>query len=103
MIAVNDGKVVKIGQNKQLGRYLMLQDATGNVYTYANLGSIPSKYPVPKRVKVTAKQITKQLRRRSRRPRPDRPAPARSRPAATPSVSKATKEIKSAPSSRRRR
>ena len=53
MIAANDGKVVKIGQNKQLGRYVMLQDATGNVYTYANLGSIPSKYPVPKRVKVT--------------------------------------------------
>src|ERR1700750_2912430 len=52
VIAVNDGKVVKIGQNKRLGRYLMLQDATGNVYTYANLGSIPSKYPVPRRGKV---------------------------------------------------
>ena len=41
VIAVNDGKVVKIGQSKQLGRYVELQDATGNIYTYANLGSIP--------------------------------------------------------------
>jgi hypothetical protein len=61
VIAVNDGKVVKIGQNAQLGRYLELQDATGNVYTYANLGSIPSQYPVPKPIKVTAKQIAQQL------------------------------------------
>ena len=54
----------KHGQNKKLGRYLMLQDATGNVYTYSNLGSIPRKYPVPKRVKVTAKQITAEDRTR---------------------------------------
>ena len=98
VIAVNDGKVVKIGQNKHLGRYLMLQDATGNVYTYANLGSIPSKYPVPKRVKVTAKQITKQLSA-PLTPPPTGPASAGSQQtAAIPSVSKATKEIKSAPS-----
>ncbi len=98
VIAVNDGKVVKIGQNKQLGRYLMLQDATGNVYTYAHLGSIPSKYPVPKRVKVTAKQITKQLSAPITLP-PTGPASAGSQQtAAIPSVSKATKEIKSTPS-----
>ena len=98
VIAVNDGKVVKIGQSKQLGRYLMLQDATGNVYTYAHLGSIPSKYPVPKRVKVTAKQITKQLSAPITPP-PTGPASAGSQQtAAIPSVSKATKEIKSTPS-----
>ena len=98
VIAVNDGKVVKVGESKQLGRYLMLQDATGNVYTYANLGSIPSKYPVPKQVKVTAKQISKQLSAPITPP-PTGPASAGSQQAAAiPSVSKATKEIKSAPS-----
>jgi hypothetical protein len=72
----------------------MLQDATGNVYTYANLGSIPSKYPVPKRVKVTAKQITKQLSAPITPP-PTGPASAGSQQtAAIPSASKATKEIK---------
>jgi hypothetical protein len=98
VIAVNDGKVVKIGENKQLGRYLMLQDATGNVYTYAHLGSIPSKYPVPKRVKVTAKQITKQLSAPITPP-PTGPASAGSQQApAIPSASKATTEIKSSSS-----
>jgi hypothetical protein len=61
VIAVNDGKIVKIGHSKRLGRYIELQDATGNVYTYADLGSIPAKYPVPKPVHVTAAQIAKQL------------------------------------------
>jgi hypothetical protein len=63
VIAVNDGKVVKVGHNHRLGNYLELQDETGNVYTYANLGSIPKTYPVPKPVRVTAAQIARQLSR----------------------------------------
>jgi len=61
VIAVNDGKVVKVGQSPKLGRYLELQDSTGNIYTYAELGSIPKLYPVPKPVKVTAAEIAKEL------------------------------------------
>jgi hypothetical protein len=61
VIAVNDGKILKLGNSKQLGRYVELQDSSGNVYTYTNLGSIPAKYPVPKPVRVTAAQIAKQL------------------------------------------
>jgi len=61
VIAVNDGKLVALGHNHRLGNYLKLQDATGNVYTYAELGSIPKLYPVPKPVRVTAAQIAKQL------------------------------------------
>jgi len=60
-IAVNDGKVVKVGANHQLGRFVELQDSTGNIYTYANLGSIPKSYPVPKPIKVTASQIASEL------------------------------------------
>ena len=52
VVAVNDGKIVKLGQSPTLGRYIELQDATGNVYTYAELGSISSTYPVPKPVAV---------------------------------------------------
>jgi hypothetical protein len=62
VIAVNDGKIVKIGQSKQLGRYIELQDATGNVYTYAQLGSVATQYPVPNPVHVTAAQIAKELK-----------------------------------------
>jgi murein DD-endopeptidase MepM/ murein hydrolase activator NlpD len=49
IIAVNDGRVVKLGRNKRLGRYVMLQDVYGNTYTYAHLGEISRTYPAPKR------------------------------------------------------
>ncbi len=62
VIAVNDGKIVKLGESKQLGKYIELQDATGNIYTYAQLGSIPSEYPVPNPVKVSAAQIARELK-----------------------------------------
>jgi murein DD-endopeptidase MepM/ murein hydrolase activator NlpD len=47
-IAVNDGRVVKLGKNAQLGRFVVLQDVYGNRYTYGHLASVASKYPVPK-------------------------------------------------------
>ncbi len=61
VIAVNDGKIVKVGQSQQLGNYIELQDADGNVYTYAQLGSIPKQYPVPKPVRLTASNLTSEL------------------------------------------
>jgi hypothetical protein len=61
VIAVNDGKIVKVGQSPQLGRYVVLQDATGNLYTYSQLGSVAKKYPVPKPVKLTARDIAQEL------------------------------------------
>ncbi|HSC04606.1 MAG TPA: lytic murein transglycosylase [Solirubrobacteraceae bacterium] len=95
VIAVNDGKIVKIGQSKKLGRYIELQDATGNTYTYANLGSIPTLYPVPKPQKVTASSIAKALLAPAG-PAPSAPATAGTQQApAPPSTAKATKEAKS--------
>jgi murein DD-endopeptidase MepM/ murein hydrolase activator NlpD len=38
VVAVNDGVVKKMGQSKKLGRYLVLEDAYGNRFTYAELG-----------------------------------------------------------------
>ncbi|MGI9184966.1 MAG: lytic murein transglycosylase [Solirubrobacteraceae bacterium] len=61
VIAVNDGKIVKIGQNAKLGSYVELQDATGNIYTYSQLGSVAKTYPVPKPVKITARDIAREL------------------------------------------
>lgn len=46
VIAVNDGRIVKIGENERLGRYIVLQDVFGNRYTYSQLGSIASRHPV---------------------------------------------------------
>jgi hypothetical protein len=54
VIAVNDGKIVTVGTSVALGRYVQLQDATGNIYTYAHLGSVPSSYTAPKPARVAA-------------------------------------------------
>jgi len=48
VIAVNDGRVVRLGKNAKLGRFVVLQDVYGNRYTYSHLGSLAHKYPVPK-------------------------------------------------------
>ena len=47
-IAVNDGRVVRIGTSKRLGHFVMLQDVYGNTYTYGHLGSVAKTYPAPK-------------------------------------------------------
>jgi murein DD-endopeptidase MepM/ murein hydrolase activator NlpD len=97
VIAVNDGKIVKIGHSPTLGRYLELQDATGNTYTYANLGSIPSLYPVPKPVKMSSTSIAKALLAPAT-PAPKQAATAGSQQAPpVPSTSKASSEAKSSP------
>ncbi len=61
VIAVNDGKIVALGQSKALGRYIRLQDATGNTYTYAHLGRVATHYAAPKPVKISALDIAKEL------------------------------------------
>ncbi|MFL5780643.1 MAG: lytic murein transglycosylase [Thermoleophilaceae bacterium] len=48
VIATGDGVIKKIGESKQRGRFLVLQDVYGNQYTYNHLGSVSRVYPVPK-------------------------------------------------------
>ena len=98
VIAVNDGKVVKIGNSPTLGRYLELQDATGNTYTYANLGSIPALYPVPKPVRMSSRSIAT-VPLAPATPAPTQAATAGSQQAAPiPSTAKASSQAKSAQS-----
>jgi hypothetical protein len=49
VIAVNDGKVLKLGSSKRLGRHVVLQDVYGNTYTYAHLKTVARTYPAPKK------------------------------------------------------
>jgi Transglycosylase SLT domain len=49
VVAVNDGVIKKMGKNKELGRFIVLQDAYGNRYTYSQLGSISQMHAVPRR------------------------------------------------------
>ena len=49
VIAVNDGKVVRVGRTKRLGRFVQFQDVYGNTYTYARLAKVAKSYPAPRR------------------------------------------------------
>ena len=40
VVAVNDGVIERMGYSEQLGRFVVLQDAYGNHYTYAKLGEL---------------------------------------------------------------
>ncbi len=47
VVAVQDGQIVKLGRSRSLGKYVVLRDVYGDVFTYAGLGSIaPSYSPV---------------------------------------------------------
>jgi len=54
VVAVNDGTIKKIGRAKDLGRFIVLQDAYGNRYTYSHLGEIAAVHPVPRQKKLGA-------------------------------------------------
>ena len=80
VIAVNDGKIVNIGQNAKWGKFIQLQDATGNIYTYAQLGSVPLVYPVPRPVRATVGSLLSLLGVRSPDRSPGAPATAGTQP-----------------------
>jgi hypothetical protein len=68
VIAVNDGRVVRLGENARLGRFVVLQDVYGNRYAYSHLGSVAAKYPVPKPRKGRAASATLDLPAADARP-----------------------------------
>jgi outer membrane biosynthesis protein TonB len=52
VVAVQDGRIVQIGHSRKLGKYLVLRDVYGDVFTYAGLGSIAPSYVLPKAPRV---------------------------------------------------
>ena len=48
VIAVNDGMIRAVGSDDKRGRYIVLQDVYGNIYTYSHLGKISATYPAAK-------------------------------------------------------
>ncbi len=62
VIAVNDGKVVRIGRSKRLGRFVKLLDVYGNTYTYAHLGQVAATYPSPRKRTAKRSEIRRELK-----------------------------------------
>ena len=48
VVAVQDGRIVHIGDSRKLGKYVVLRDVYGDVFTYAGLGSIAPTYVLSK-------------------------------------------------------
>ena len=61
VIAVQDGKIVKMGRTDRLGKFIQLRDVYGNTYTYAHLKKLSIAYPVPKEKTVSNAQVKKEL------------------------------------------
>ncbi len=57
VVAVNDGVIKKIGDNPKLGKFVVLQDAYGNQFTYAHLGSVAQTHPVPRQQGLSSKDF----------------------------------------------
>ncbi len=78
VIAVQDGKIVKMGRTDRLGKFIQLRDVYGNTYTYAHLKKLSIAYPVPKEKTVSKTQVKKELHLAApaKDPKPTAPASA---------------------------
>ena len=80
VIAVQDGEIVGSGETPSLGRYVTLRDAYGNTYTYAELGSVATLYPVLEPHEHTALSTRIAASGTAREPAPSGPASAGAQP-----------------------
>jgi murein DD-endopeptidase MepM/ murein hydrolase activator NlpD len=56
-IAVQDGRISRIGHTRKLGNFVELQDSYGNAYLYAGLGKVAQTYPFPKERKAKRREL----------------------------------------------
>jgi membrane-bound lytic murein transglycosylase B len=88
VVAAQDGRIVKLGSSHRLGKYVILRDIYGDVFTYSGLGSIASHYAKPK-THTTAAAATPSLPAVSdAEPKPKLPATAGAHPPVTLKVAK---------------
>jgi hypothetical protein len=48
VVAVNDGRILAVGQSRRRGAFVLLQDVYGNTYTYSHLKDVVESFPTPK-------------------------------------------------------
>jgi len=107
VVAVQDGKIVRMGVTQRLGRFVQLRDVYGNTYTYAHLKKFARAYPVPKERKVSQAASRRELDLPERDPKPKAPAsagkqsPAKERVAARSSAAAPTAARATAPGKER--
>ena len=58
---MSDSRVVKIGVSERLGRFVQVQDAYGNTYTYGRLAKVSELYAAPKPQELDPAEVRRQL------------------------------------------
>jgi murein DD-endopeptidase MepM/ murein hydrolase activator NlpD len=61
IVAVQDGKIIKVGKSARLGKFVQLRDVYGNTYTYSGLKKVATQVPQPKNTRQTKESIAKEL------------------------------------------
>ena len=97
VIATQDGRVVKIGNSKRLGRYIKVRDVYGNTYTYGKLGTLAKQHAVPKQKAVSRASIRKELKLPKRDPKPTQAASAGKQRGTAPSPESSKRDVAKAP------
>jgi len=75
VVAVQSGRISQLGSSRQLGRYVVLRDVYGDVFTYAGLGSIAPSYTLPQEAEAQSRSPLVEVASR-RDPAPSRAASA---------------------------
>jgi soluble lytic murein transglycosylase-like protein len=85
VVAVQDGRVVRLGSSRKLGKYVILRDVYGDVFTYAGLGSVASRYRKPKAPRTAASALASSVAAvaKADEPKPKLPATAGTQPPVT--------------------
>jgi hypothetical protein len=88
VVAVQDGRIMRIGRSEQLGRFVVLRDAYGNEYTYTHVGQLARNVLVakdrpPVRPPATRAAAARPLESAQPDPVPSAPASAGSNRAST--------------------
>jgi membrane-bound lytic murein transglycosylase B len=75
VVAVQDGRIVHLGESRELGKYVVLRDVYGDLFTYVGLGSIAPSYAPAKSPSARAKSPVVEAAS-TRDPAPSQPASA---------------------------
>jgi murein DD-endopeptidase MepM/ murein hydrolase activator NlpD len=81
VVAVSDARVVRIGISERLGRFVQVQDAYGNTYTYGRLAKVSKLYAAPKPQQLDPAEARRRLALPDADRKPTAPASDTIRPA----------------------
>jgi membrane-bound lytic murein transglycosylase B len=95
VIAVQDGKIVKIGHSARLGKFIQLQDVYGNTYTYGQLKKLSTAYPQPKQQTESKAAVARELDLPAKDPAPTDAASGGTQKAVKAVTAKAAKAVSS--------